>query len=425
MAVTTGGNVRLRAARKERGLASQSDFVNALSEAARENGIGELSVNTRTVRRWESDTPGWPHRSHARALEVLFGVPITELGFTPRSGHASRLAGSYSPAAGPTLPRSPGRPQHPTRFRDTIPAVAAPRYAELTAAYRSLYWLVPATMLQSAVFRHAELGSALCDAAQQDVAVTLAPSAAEAWMLAGRLLLFDLQDPGSSRPCFYESLQCAQVAHDDALGAAALAHLAGEAARNTNGSARAREIIRAARGFTLRASEPPRLIAWLDIVESEIEARLGNHNHAATLITHAEQAYRGCGTEIDPPWLDWFSAHRLTTAKANTLLAAGRRTDARLALERALNELPETDTKLRALTYCDLAAVAALAREPVDACTLLTKALDELGSGSYASATARITAVRAMLTDWNDTPAVRALDTRLTEWSTTLMAVTA
>ena len=423
VATTGDGNVRLRAARKEQGLASQADFVAALTATAAEIGVGELSVTTRTIRRWESDAPGWPHRAHIEALEALFGRPVAELGFTPRGGQP--LPSPTAPVTPESLlPASAPRPRAPTRFRDTIPAAAAAHFAELTAAYRQLYWAVPANMLQHSVFRHAELGSTLLQAAPDELVQRLGASASEAWLLAGRLLLFDLQDPAAARACLIESLECARSASDDGLAAAALGHLAMEAARTTNGRTKGPGMLRAARAFADRAAESAMLVAWLDIVESEIQARAGHQNQAATLIAHAEQVYRQAdGTK--PGWLDWFSAHRLTTAKANTLLASGRLNDARLALERALNDLPANETKLRALTYCDLAAVAALTHDPAQACTLLNSALDELADETYAVVGARVTAVRAMLGDWDSTPTVQAFDQRLSTWNAALTAASA
>ena len=146
-----------------------------------------------------------------------------------------------------------------------------------------------------------------------------------------------------------------------------------------------RELIRTARSFSRRGGDPARLLAWLDTIEADIASRSGDHGLAATLIAHAEQVFRGSANQ--PDWLDWFTAHRLATAKANTLLSAGRLTDARMALDRALNELPAEDLKARALTLCDLAAVHAVEREPEQAVALLSAALDELGSSSSTAPT--------------------------------------
>lgn len=63
MTAPAEGNVRLRAARESIGLDSQAAFVNALISTANKHGY-ELSVTARTVRRWESTTPPWPHTPH-------------------------------------------------------------------------------------------------------------------------------------------------------------------------------------------------------------------------------------------------------------------------------------------------------------------------------------------------------------------------
>src|SRR6516162_5426933 len=73
-------NARLRAARQGLGLRSQAALAEAVTEAARSIGL-RISVTPRTVRRWESATPPWPHPEHAAALEALFQRPVTDLGF--------------------------------------------------------------------------------------------------------------------------------------------------------------------------------------------------------------------------------------------------------------------------------------------------------------------------------------------------------
>ncbi|WP_460015730.1 helix-turn-helix domain-containing protein, partial [Mycobacterium avium] len=76
----TIGNARLRAARQGLGLRSQAALADAVTEAARSIGL-RISVTPRTVRRWESASPPWPHPEHAAALEALFHCPVTDLGF--------------------------------------------------------------------------------------------------------------------------------------------------------------------------------------------------------------------------------------------------------------------------------------------------------------------------------------------------------
>lgn len=425
MTAPPGGNVRLRAARRERGLISQADFVGALTAKATELGLGPLSVTTRTVRRWESDNPGWPHRPHVEALEALFGLPITDLGFTPRSERRSPSTavpgGRLLPVA--MLPPASEGPTPPPHFHERTSAQATARYAQMTTLYSDMYWHIPVKMLQQSIFRHAELGTSLLATAGTETA-ELATPVALAWMLAGRVLLFDLHRPGDSRGCFTEALECARLTEDESLGAAALGHLALAVMREDAGDLpHARELIRSARSLSRRGGNPARLQAWLDTIEADVASRAGDHGHAATLIAHAEQSLRGADGR--PPWLDWFTTHRMAIAKAKTLLSAGRLTDARMALDRALNELPTEDVKTRALTLCDLAAVHAVGREPEQAAALLTAALDEMGPVSSAALSRRIHAVRTMLDEWTDNTAVHNLDHRLSEWDTTVTAVTA
>src|SRR5690349_21435023 len=75
-------NTRLRSARQALGLRSQQQLADAVTRAGHNIGL-RINITARTVRRWESDAPPWPHPDHQAALEALFQRPITELGFTP------------------------------------------------------------------------------------------------------------------------------------------------------------------------------------------------------------------------------------------------------------------------------------------------------------------------------------------------------
>ena len=72
----TAGNTRLRSARQALGLRSQQQLAEAITRVGL--GIGlRISITERTVRRWESDNPPWPHPDHQAAIEHLFGRPVT------------------------------------------------------------------------------------------------------------------------------------------------------------------------------------------------------------------------------------------------------------------------------------------------------------------------------------------------------------
>src|SRR5260370_19679944 len=88
-------NRRLRRARQALGLRSQQQLADAVTRAGNSIGL-RVSIPARTVRRWESDAPPWPHPDHQSAIEALFGRPITDLGFTPP--WASAQPGNSGPA---------------------------------------------------------------------------------------------------------------------------------------------------------------------------------------------------------------------------------------------------------------------------------------------------------------------------------------
>lgn len=415
MTAPAEGNVRLRAARESIGLDSQAAFVNALISTANKHGY-ELSVTARTVRRWESATPPWPHTPHIKALEALFQRPITELGFTPRK------PGQQSAATGRNHQRFVRTAVRAVRYN--LPDTVVADYSELTACYRRLYWTLPVSHLQHSANDHSELGLDILDAVSKDVRPELASSVAESCLLSGRIAFFDRRNPEDAHPHFLWALECAQEAADDALGAAILAHMAFAPAfsEDPDRADEARDRVRAARAFAKRAGDPATLTAWLDAVDAEVETRLGDTRRALQLIRHAEEIYDE--NAPTPDWLDWFSPAQLAGFKGNALLAAGHSQEARLTLERVLRDLPPTASKQRAITYADLAAAAAVLKEPERACSLLIDALDEISVNWYATAMARIKAVRNVLREWEGTPAVRNLDERLYDWTSTMNALT-
>ena len=74
----------------------------------------------------------------------------------------------------------------------------------------------------------------------------------------------------------------------------------------------------------------------------------------------------------------------------------------------------------RAVILADLAASAVIEKQPERACECLEAALDQLGHYGYATAMDRVKTVRKSLGNDESLPAVRALDERLYDWSTTL-----
>ncbi|WP_282205626.1 hypothetical protein [Kitasatospora fiedleri] len=71
----------------------------------------------------------------------------------------------------------------------------------------------------------------------------------------------------------------------------------------------------------------------------------------------------------------------------------------------------------------DLATVEARARRPEDACRHLLAALEQLRITWYETGMERVREARGLLTEWEDTVAVRAVDDRLYSWPATLSSL--
>lgn len=421
------GNTRLRAARQALGLRSQQHLADAVTNAGKQIGV-RVSINERTVRRWESENPPWPQPDHQAALEHLFGRSVTELGFTPPWAAAEpdapqpgqRPESAPGPVSGPfaVFPRRP--------LSDPLPGSIVGDYSAITATYRHMYWTVPPAQLHDAVAAHVKLGVVLVGSVPEASRRSLSAAIAESSLLAGRVEFFDMQAPARAQERFLTALHAAQDANDPLLAAAVLAHMAfipvfsGDTRRRDD----ARDKIRAARTFARRADAPPEMLAWLDAVEAEAETRFGDARKALQLIRHAEEIFADGEPRPVPVWLDWFSPVRLAGFKGNTLLHDRQTAAARGTLQGVLDNLPEESAKQRSVILADLAAVEVAENNPEEASRLAEMALEQLTRTWYATGMARVRAVRESLESWESLPAVRRLDEKLYDWNTTINALT-
>jgi tetratricopeptide (TPR) repeat protein len=423
----SGSNTRLRAARQARGLRSQQQMADAVTSAGAQIGL-HVSITERTVRRWESENPPWPHPDHQAALEHLFAQPITELGFTPpwANDETESVPSGQTPAvaSGPTSGPFAVFPRRP--LSDPLPGSIAADYITITSAYRHMYWTVPPVQLHDAVATHVKLGVVLIGSVPEAARRSLAAAIAESSLLIGRIEFFDMQNPERAQQSLVTALQAAQDSHDSLLGAAVLAHMvfipafSGDSKR----AEEARDKVRAARTFARRASASPEMLAWLDAVEAEMETRFGDTRKALQLIRHAEEIFATDKPRPSPVWLDWFSPIRLAGFKGNTLLMDHQPAAARETLQKVLDSLPAESAKQRSVILGDLAAVAVSESNPEEACRLAEMALDQLAQTWYATGMARVRAVRESLSQWESLPAVRRLDERLYDWNMTINALT-
>ncbi|WP_153414471.1 transcriptional regulator [Nocardia macrotermitis] len=416
--MTNPGNAALRAARQALGYRSQSALADALNETARTIGL-RVSINARTVRRWESTEPPWPHPEHATALEALFKRSVSELGFTPPW---SENRESERTAAG--AHHDTWATRHIAASAAALPPSVATDFMTVTVSHRHFYWSIPAARLHRSVAEHAALGADLLQQLSGSAKKLLAQAVSESSLLAGRLEFFDLQQPDLAQPSFVLALQAAHEADDPLLGAAVLAHMAFAPAFSGDPSRaeEARDKLRAARAFARRGDANVEVLAWLDAVEAEVETRFGDTRRALKLVHHAEEIYQehDADSNPSPAWMDWFSPIRLAGFKGNTLMTAGRGREARETLEQVLADLPDESIKQRTVYLADIAAAAVLEQDPELACRYLEEALDLLGRNWYATAMDRVKEVRQSLREWDSLPAVRSLDDRLYDWHTTV-----
>lgn len=420
----TRGNTALKAARLSAGYGSQEAFALGLTQAGQQLGINNYSVTDRQVRRWESDTPPWPQDEHAKAIQHLLSMPLTELGFHPPYSDDTTTPGvtrrTVTTAAVATAVGALPLPAATATGRQ--PATVAADYATITASHRRLYWTVQPAQMHPTVVEHARLGTALLTETDGHPRRVLARALAETQLMQGRIEFFDLRKPSAAADTYVRALQAAGEAQDSLLGAAILAHgafipgWAGD--RDTMV-----ERMGAARAWARRADAPAQMLAWLDCVEAECETRCGNPRTALNLLNHAEDVLAK-GSDASPPeWMDWFAPVRLAAFKGNTQLKAGHTAQARTTLLAVLDQLPADAGKQRVVVLGDLAAVEAADRRPEAACDYAEQALEQLAATWYETGMDRVREVRRQLTPWQDEECVRRLDDRLYSWSAAVSAL--
>ncbi|MGW0545888.1 transcriptional regulator [Streptomyces altiplanensis] len=383
-----------------------------------------LAVGVRQVRRWESETPPWPHPDCQQALTQLLGQGMEQLGFTPPSGRDGQRPDQVRRALVTGTVAAIGLAAVPSQAAHALqPSSVAGDFEVVTRSHRRLYWTVAPATLHPSVIAHASLGCALLPETAGATRQAVAAALAESWLLAGRIEFFDLRQAEHAQDTWLRALQAAGEADDALLGAAILAHTAfipGWGGRRDE----AVERMVAARTYTRRGPASAEFWAWLDAVEAECETRCGNTRTALHLIGHAEDTLAAGSEHETPEWMDWFSPVRLAAFKGNTQLKAGHLPQARATLLHVLDELSVDADKQRTVIFGDLAAVEAAAGNPEQACEYARQALDQLAVTWYATGMGRVRDVRRALAPWQHEACVRDLDDQLYGWGTTVSALT-
>ncbi|WP_282205629.1 transcriptional regulator [Kitasatospora fiedleri] len=416
MARTTDGNTALRAAMLAAGIGSNRALREALERAGRTLSIPQYSVSARQIARWLAPNPPRPRDDHQRALVELLRMPLSQLGF----GGAQQPAG---PGPTPVIPPATrSAVPHPAQADGIQPDTIGSAYAAITAAHRHMYWSVAPATLHRSVAEHAALGEALLGQTSGVARRVLAAALAESALLLGRIEFFDLRQVAAADGTFVRALQAAGTADDALLGAAVLGHAAfvpGWAGRREEMADR----MRGARAYARRGGAPAEVHAWLDAVEAECLTRCQDVRGALSVLNRASDLLAGAEPAVLPEWFTWFNPTRLTAFRGNTELIAGHLPQARESLARALDGLGDSDGKQAVVVLADLATVEARARRPEDACRHLLAALEQLRITWYETGMERVREARGLLTEWEDTAAVQAVDDRLYSWPATLSSL--
>lgn len=451
---------RLRQAREDRGW-TQQDVADQLGRLAWLRNRERVAVNSDMVAKWERGAKN-PSTRYRDLLCLLFGATPEYLGIgrTPAAGTPQATATptvsdqALVDALGGTaaileqLGTAGGilQPKMFEAWRDDVmqrravlklmgilpSAAALPSAADtarqrragkpdpetvrdleqLADRYQALYHSTAPAVLITPVAAHlATLGDLLRQGPAPAERRRLLINRARVGTLAGRLAFFDLQDPMSARAYYNLATEAAREAGDHLQAAAALAHVAFIPAAE-HGFHAALDYLH---GAATHAEREPHsgVRSWLSAVESEMHTNAGNHTAALHAVDHARDALTDPGLAPALPWFDYFNATRLAGFAGYTALRAGRYDDARTELRGALDTLPATAIKQRAVFLADLATVELHEGNVDHACRIASDAADQLHQAGYATGAGRLREFRAAVEPWKTTAPVKALDEQL------------
>jgi hypothetical protein len=225
--------------------------------------------------------------------------------------------------------------------------------------------------------------------------------------LAGRLAHEDLGDAASGRSYYSLAADSAHQARDDQTVAIALGYTA-QLAHDQAMTAAALNHLSTA---LAHAEHAPTVAPWLATIQATICADSGDHIAATQALDRAKHKTPPPGTQ-PLSLIDHSPAHQLATT-GHIHLQAGDHDAARAALTTALDQLPPTARRSRILTLVDLATTEVRAGNLTDASRHAITAADLLHTTTYATGAIRLRAFRANAARPLDPQTLRALDDHL------------
>lgn len=283
---------------------------------------------------------------------------------------------------------------------------------QLADRYQALYHSTAPGVLITPVIAHlSTLGDLLRQGPAPAERRRLLINRARVGTLAGRLAFFDLQDPMAARAYYNLANEAAREAGDHLQAAAALAHVAFIPAAE-HGFHAALDYLHGAAKHVER--EPHGAVSsWLSAVESEMHTNAGNHTAALHAVDRARDTLTAPSLSQALPWFDYFNDTRLAGFAGYTTLRAGKYDDARAELGGALDTLPRSAIKQRAVFLADLATVELHDGNIDHACRIASDAADQLRQAGYATGAGRLREFRSAVEPWKTSAPVKALDEQL------------
>jgi ATP/maltotriose-dependent transcriptional regulator MalT len=225
--------------------------------------------------------------------------------------------------------------------------------------------------------------------------------------LAGRLAHEDLGDAASGRSYYSLAADSAHQARDDQTVAIALGYTA-QLAHDQAMTAAALNHLSTA---LAHAEHAPTVAPWLATIQATICADSGDHIAATQALDRAKHKTPQPGTQ--PLSLIDHSPPHLLATTGHVHLQAGDHDAARAALTAALDQLLPTARRSRILTLLDLATTEVRAGNLTDASRHAITAADLLHTPTYATGTRRLRVFRANAARPLDPQTLRALDDHL------------
>ncbi len=439
------GRPRLREFRLRLGW-TQQDMADRIAQLAWMQRREHAGVNADMVAKWERGAKGVSPR-YRELLCHLFGVTPDQLGLKdtitpadvrrlpPAEGeslvgmldNAAHLLDQLG-AAGTAL-----APHLLHVWKDTVttrramlgmldPAATDPiGHARATTAsladleqladrYQALYPTADPKALLTSVAAHLRMATdALRHDPRPDERRRLLRNIARVAILAGRLASEDLGNAMSGRTYYSLALDTARETGDGQLAALAHGYAAQLAAAEGLTTAALDHLTTA----TEHAGSTSVLTSWLAATEATIHADRGDHQLARDALAHARAALGKPAQRPAPAWLDEHPAEHLGTATGHTLLRAGDHDDARNTLTIALDKLPATARRQRALLLIDLATAELHSGNLPVSCVHATQAAALLHQTPYATGIARLRAFRVAAAQPMSSHALRVLDEQL------------